>query len=72
MEETKINFRTKVWVKNEFFKICRDQNVNASARFNDFMRGVIKESGSAHSNTQTLKDKNTRSLDGWRDELVNS
>ena len=72
MEETKINFRTKVWVKNEFFKICKDQNVNASARFNDFMRRVIEESGSAESNTQTLKDKEARAMDSWRDDLVST
>ena len=34
MEETKINFRTKLWVKNEFFKICKDQNVKVSSSDN--------------------------------------
>ena len=67
MEETKINFRTKTWVKEEFFKICKDQNVNASARFNDFMRNVISES---RSKTSSPSKKEATAFENWRDHLV--
>ena len=70
MEETKINFGTKTWVKEEFFRICKEQNVNASARFNDFMRKVISESGAALSANPTSNSRNNRSVDDWRDQLV--
>ena len=70
MEETKINFRTKTWVKDEFFKICKDHNVNASARFNDFMRKVIRESGSALSANPTSNSRNNQPVEDWRDQLV--
>lgn len=67
MEETKINFRTKTWVKEEFFKICKDQNVNASARFNDFMRRVISES---RSKTSSTSRQHAEAFENWRDDLV--
>ena len=67
MEDTKINFRTKTWIKEEFFKICKDQNINASARFNDFMRSVINESGSKTSSTNRRDGK---AFENWRDDLV--
>lgn len=67
MEETKINFRTKTWVKEEFFKICKDQNVNASARFNDFMRRVINES---RSKTSSINRQQAEAFENWRDDLV--
>lgn len=67
MEETKINFRTKTWVKEEFFKICKDQNVNASARFNDFMRRVISES---QSKTLSPNKQEAKGFENWRDDLV--
>ena len=70
MEETKINFRTKTWVKDEFFKICKDQNVNASARFNDFMRKVIRESGSVLTQDAASTQKDVRAFEDWRDQLV--
>ncbi len=64
MEETKINFRTKMWVKKEFFRICKEENINASARFNEFMRKVIKD-----TNSEALKNEKC-SNDSWRDDLV--
>ena len=70
MEETKINFRTKTWVKEEFFKICKEQNVNASARFNDFMRKVISESGSVTTQDAASAKQDARAFEDWRDQLV--
>ena len=69
METTIINFRTKDWVKKEFFQLCNDQNVTATARLNDYMRKVLMEHNITEP-TPIMKKTKTPSTTDWRDELV--
>ena len=74
METTIINFRTKDWVKREFFQLCSDQNVTATARLNDYMRMVLMENGvqepTRQPKQQQQKKTDNHSVEIWRDELV--
>ena len=70
MDETIINFRTKNWVKKEFFKLCKDQNTNATSLLNTYMREVLTENGvTIPSPTKSVETNEQVSAD-WRDELV--
>ena len=72
METTIINFRTKDWVKKEFFQLCNDQNVTATARLNDYMRSYLLEHGviEPKPTKPATKKVKTQSSTDWRDDLV--
>lgn len=68
MNQAKMNFNTSSNLKTAFLDLCKEQHVTATSRFNDFMRSMLEEYGKTPSRTVPTKD--TRSLDGWRDQLV--
>ncbi|MAI93393.1 MAG: hypothetical protein CME45_00095 [Halieaceae bacterium] len=68
MNQAKINFNTSRILKIAFLDLCKEQHVTATSIFNDFMRSMLEEFGRTASRTVPKKD--TRSLDGWRDDLV--
>ena len=70
METSIINFRTKDWVKKEFFQLCNDQNVTATARLNDYMRMVLTENGVTEPIKQLKKQVKTPAVGDWRDDLI--
>ena len=70
METSIINFRTKDWVKKEFFQLCNDQNVTATARLNDYMRMVLTENGVTEPIKQLKKQVKTQAVGDWREDLV--
>ena len=70
-EDTIINYRTKKTLKDAFFSLCKDQNVTATARLNDFMRHCLSESGWIHPATPA-KTKKTQPVSDWREELIRS
>ena len=70
METSIINFRTKDWVKKEFFQLCNDQNVTATARLNDYMRMVLTENGVTEPIKQLTKQVKTQSVNDWRDDMI--
>ena len=43
--QTIINFRTNKSVKQSFFALCKEQNVSATSRLNDYMRSALKDNG---------------------------
>jgi hypothetical protein len=70
MDDTIINFRTKDWVKKEFFQLCKDQNTNATSLLNTYMRAVLTENGvTIPTPTKSVPTKNKVRPD-WRDDLV--
>ena len=70
METTIINFRTKDWVKKEFFQLCNDQNVTATSRLNDYMRTYLMEHGVIEPVKKPIQKVRTQSVSDWRDDLV--
>ena len=69
-QETLINFRTKRPLKESFFRLCREQNVSATARLNDFMRETLKENGVGASVSPKQKQSQSQSVSDWRDDLI--
>ena len=70
MDETIINFRTKNWVKKEFFKLCKDQNTNATSLLNTYMRAMLTENGVTIPSPTKSVETNAKVSTDWRDELV--
>ena len=67
-QETLINFRTKKPLKESFFRLCREENVSATARLNDFMRKTLSDAGVGQS---TLENKTqNKPVNNWRDDLI--
>ena len=68
---TIINYRTKKHLKDAFFSLCKEQNVSATSRLNDYMRQTLKENGIATTSTaQPQPSKKNQSVSDWRDELL--
>jgi hypothetical protein len=68
MDKAKMNFNTSNSLKDAFLDLCKEQHVTATSRFNDFMRSMLDENGK--TTKQIAPTKDSRSLDGWRDDLV--
>ena len=66
-QDTIINYRTKKALKDAFFSLCREQNVSATSRLNDYMRSALREAGKI--DTPTPKKK-TQTVSDWRDDLL--
>ena len=67
-QDTLINFRTKSKLKESFFRLCREQNVTATARLNDFMRQSLSDAGVGAPAPQ--KKTHKQSMSDWRDDLI--
>ena len=68
MDKAKMNFNTSTNLKDAFLDLCKEHNVTATSRFNDFMRSMLNEYGKTTKRTVPTND--TRSLHSWRDDLV--
>jgi hypothetical protein len=67
-QETLINFRTKKPLKESFFRLCREENVSATARLNDFMRKTLSDAGVGQSTVENKAQK--KPVNNWRDDLI--
>ena len=67
---TIINYRTKKHLKDAFFSLCKEQNVSATSRLNDYMRQTLKENGIATTTSKAQPTKTNQSVSDWRDELL--
>ena len=67
---TIINYRTKKHLKDAFFSLCKEQNVSATSRLNDYMRQTLKENGIATTTSPAQPNKKNQSVSDWRDELL--
>ena len=67
-QDALINYRTKKGLKDAFFTLCREQNVTATARLNDFMRQSLRDAGVGAPSPKTNHPKH--SVSDWRDELL--
>ena len=68
---TIINYRTKKNLKDAFFSLCKEQNVSATARLNDYMRQTLKENGISTTTSPAQPSQKTNQVNAdWRDELL--
>jgi hypothetical protein len=66
--QTIINFRTNKSVKQSFFALCKEQNVSATSRLNDYMRAQLKDNGIPPFNQTRTTAPHIDTA--WRDELI--
>ena len=68
-QEALINYRTKKTLKDAFFSLCREQNVTATARLNDFMRQSLRDAGVGDYAPKKMTPPKQSHSD-WRDDLL--
>ena len=73
--DTVMNFRIPITLKNEFQTICDNYHVSMSHRLNDFVRDYVNDCRKTDKESTQLnrsKEKQwvKQRLGGWRDELL--